>query len=196
MIVLAADHGEEFDEHGGRYHGSTLYDEQLRVPLIISIPGIAPHVVDGPVEMLDIAPTLLNLLDIPVPVRMRGTDLGPWLAPPPAPASRLPPAFAEVEDKRMVVAGTDKLLCDLHWGSCAYYDLAADPREQRNLAEARPDRAAALRGHAGRVAGRSRALRAVAREGRVESEGRPAARRRSSAGGWAICWPGPSWPRS
>ena len=31
----------------------------------------------------------------------------------------------------MVVAGTDKLLCDLHWGSCAYYDLAADPREQR-----------------------------------------------------------------
>jgi arylsulfatase A-like enzyme/HEAT repeat protein len=146
VVVLAADHGEEFDEHGGRYHGSTLYDEQLRVPLIISIPGIAPHTIDGPVELLDIAPTLLNLLDIPVPVRMRGTDLGPWLAAPPAPAARLPPAFAEVEDKRMVVSGTDKLLCDLRWGSCAYYDLATDPREQRNLAEARPDRAAALRG--------------------------------------------------
>jgi arylsulfatase A-like enzyme len=145
VIVLAADHGEEFDEHGGRYHGSTLYDEQIHVPLIISIPGIPAHVVDGPVELLDIAPTLLNLLDIPAPVRMRGTDLGPWLAVPPAPAARLPPAFAEVEDKRMVVAGTDKLLCDLHWGSCAYYDLAADPREQRNLAEARGDRAAALR---------------------------------------------------
>ena len=41
IVVLAADHGEEFDEHGGRYHGSTLYDEQLRVPLIISIPGVA-----------------------------------------------------------------------------------------------------------------------------------------------------------
>ena len=40
VIVLAADYGEEFDEHGGCYHGSTLYDEQLRVPLIISIPGI------------------------------------------------------------------------------------------------------------------------------------------------------------
>ncbi|HEY7372986.1 MAG TPA: sulfatase-like hydrolase/transferase [Polyangia bacterium] len=145
VIVLAADHGEEFDEHGGRYHGSTLYDEQLRVPLIISIPGIPAHVVDGPVELLDIAPTLLNLLDIPVPVRMRGTDLGPWLGVPPAPATRLPPAFAEVEDKRMVVSGTDKLLCDLHWGSCAYYDLAVDPRERNNLAEAHPDRAAALR---------------------------------------------------
>src|SRR6185369_11796613 len=145
VIIVAADHGEEFDEHGGRYHGSTLYDEQLRIPLIISIPGIASHVVDGPVELLDIAPTLLNLLDIPVPVRMRGTDLGPWLGVPAAPSARLPPAFAEVEDKRMVVAGTDKLLCDLHWGSCAYYDLAVDPREQRNLAEARPDRAAELR---------------------------------------------------
>ena len=145
VIVLAADHGEEFDEHGGRYHGTTLYDEQLRVPLIISIPGIPPHVIDSPVQLLDIAPTLLNLVDISVPVRMRGTDLGPWLAVPPASQARLPPAFAEVEDKRMVVAGTDKLLCDLHWGTCAYYDLAADPREQRNLAEARPDRAAALR---------------------------------------------------
>jgi len=146
VIVLAADHGEEFDEHGGRYHGSTLYEEQLRIPLIISIPGIPAHTIDAPVELLDVAPTVLNLLDIPVPVRMRGTDLGPWLGVPPAPSSRLPPAFAEVEDKRMVVAGTDKLLCDLHWGSCAYYDLAADPREQRNLAEARPERAAALRG--------------------------------------------------
>jgi arylsulfatase A-like enzyme len=145
VIILAADHGEEFDEHGGRYHGSTLYDEQLRVPLIVSIPGIPAHVVDGPVELLDIAPTLLNLLDIPVPVRMRGTDLGPWLGVPPPPSSRLPPAFAEVEDKRMVVAGTDKLLCDLHWGSCAYYDLAVDPHEKTNLAEARPDRAGALR---------------------------------------------------
>ena len=155
-----------------------------------------PHVVDGPVELLDIAPTLLNLLDIPVPVRMRGTDLGPWLGVPPAPAARLPPAFAEVEDKRMVVDGTDKLLCDLHWGSCAYYDLAADPREQTNLAEARPERAAALRAHPRRLAGRARALRAAARQGRVEPEGRPAAARRSSAGAWAICWPRPSWPRS
>ncbi|HMF44565.1 MAG TPA: sulfatase-like hydrolase/transferase, partial [Polyangia bacterium] len=144
VIIVAADHGEEFDEHGGRYHGSTLYDEQLRVPLIVSIPGIPAHVIDSPVELLDIAPTLLNLLDIPVPVRMRGTDLGPWLVVPPAPSARLPPAFAELQDKRMVVAGTDKLLCDLQWGSCAYYDLAADPRETRNLAEARPDRAAAL----------------------------------------------------
>ena len=43
IVVVAADHGEEFDEHGGRYHGSTLYEEQLHVPLIVSVPGVAPR---------------------------------------------------------------------------------------------------------------------------------------------------------
>jgi arylsulfatase A-like enzyme len=146
IVILAADHGEEFDEHGGRYHGSSLYEEQLRIPLIISIPGVAPHVVDGQVELFDVTPTVLNLLDISVPARMRGTDLGPWLATPPAPPSRLPPAFAELEDKRMVSVGGEKLICDMRLGFCAYYDLAADPHERHNLAEERPERVTYLRG--------------------------------------------------
>jgi HEAT repeat protein len=145
IVVVAADHGEEFDEHGGRYHGSTLYEEQLHVPLIVSIPGVPPGVVSDQVELIDVTPTVLNVLDIPVPARMRGTDLGPWLATPPAPASRLPPAFAEVEDRRMVVWRDEKLICDLHWGFCAYYDLATDPREAHNLSEEKPERAAAMR---------------------------------------------------
>lgn len=145
IVVVAADHGEEFDEHGGRYHGSTLYEEQLRIPLVIAAPGVAPRVVDGPVELIDVAPTVLRLLDIPVPVRMRGTDLGPWLGAASPPAGRLPPAFAEVEDKRMIVSGTDKLVCVLSAGFCEYFDLLADPHEQRNLADERPVRAAALR---------------------------------------------------
>ena len=146
IVVIAADHGEEFDEHGGRYHGSTLYDEQLHIPLIIAVPGVPAHVVPRPVELIDVTPTVLNLLDIPVPARVRGTDLGPWLATPPADPERLPPAFAEVEDKRMVVWRDEKLICDLNWGFCAYYDLSTDPGEHHNLADERPARAAFLRG--------------------------------------------------
>jgi arylsulfatase A-like enzyme len=145
IVIVAADHGEEFDEHGGRYHGSTLYEEQLRIPLIVSVPGIRPGVVGGQVQLIDVTPTVLTLLDIPVPARMRGTDLGPWLATPAPAATRLPPAFAEVEDRRAMIYRNEKLLCDLRWGFCAYYDLAADPGEKRNLAEEAPDRAAALR---------------------------------------------------
>jgi arylsulfatase A-like enzyme/HEAT repeat protein len=146
IVIVAADHGEEFEEHGGRYHGSSLYEEQLRIPLIVSIPGVAPHVVDGQTQLIDVTPTVLNLLDIPVPARMRGTDLGPWLGSPPAAAARLPPAFAELEDRRMVSLAGEKLICDMRQGLCAYYDLTADPHERRNLADERPGRVAVLRG--------------------------------------------------
>jgi arylsulfatase A-like enzyme/HEAT repeat protein len=146
IVIVAADHGEEFEEHGGRYHGSSLYEEQLRIPLLISIPGVAPHVVDGQAQLIDVTPTVLNLLDIPVPARMRGTDLGPWLASPPAPSDRLPPAFAELEDRRMVSLNGEKLICDMRAGLCAYYDLTADPHERKNLADERPARVAFLRG--------------------------------------------------
>jgi arylsulfatase A-like enzyme/HEAT repeat protein len=145
IIIVTADHGEEFDEHGGRYHGTSLYEEQVRVPLVIVVPGVAPHVVAGPVELIDLAPTILGLVDIPAPARIRGTDLGPWLGVPPAPAARLPPAFAEVAEKRMIVWDMDKLICEMNWGYCAYYDLRVDPREQKNLAEVAPERAARLK---------------------------------------------------
>ena len=117
----------------------------MHIPFVIAVPGVRPRVVQAPVELIDVTPTVLNLLDIPVPARMRGTDLGPWLADPPAPEARLPPAFAEVEDKRMIAMGHEKLICDLGWGFCAYHDLTTDPGEHRNLADERPERAAALR---------------------------------------------------
>src|SRR5690606_7471572 len=71
IVVISADHGEEFRDHGGLYHGSTLYEEQVRVPLIVSAPDLAPRRVRAPVELVDVAPTLLGMLDRPVPASMR-----------------------------------------------------------------------------------------------------------------------------
>jgi len=147
IVILAADHGEEFGEHGGRYHGTTLFEEQVHVPLIVAAPGLATHTVAGPTELIDIPTTILGLLDIPIPARMRGTDLGPWLGVPAAPSDRLPPAFAEVEDKRMVVKGSQKLICDVGKDYCSLFDLKSDPIEGHDLADARPDQTALLRQH-------------------------------------------------
>ncbi len=61
LLVVTADHGEEFREHGELGHGYNLYRTVLRVPLIIRDPGSAPAVIDGPVSLLDVAPTILDL---------------------------------------------------------------------------------------------------------------------------------------
>jgi hypothetical protein len=101
IIIVTADHGEEFGDHGGNYHGSSLYDEQIHVPLIVSSATgtvFAPHHVGGQVETVDIARTILGLLGIPASVRMRGVDLGPWLNDPPPPTTSLPAAFASIAD--------------------------------------------------------------------------------------------------
>lgn len=63
-IMLTADHGEEFFEHHGVGHGFTLYNEQIRVPFIIKTPDIKPGVYNDVVALMDIYPTLLDMLDV------------------------------------------------------------------------------------------------------------------------------------
>ena len=137
LIVIAADHGEEFGEHGGHYHGTTLYDEQVRVPLVFATLDGAPPLpvrrVPGPVGLVDVAPTLLGLIGIQPSAKMRGRDLGPWLSASGAPDAALGPTFAEIDRKKMIVEGGDKLICDLEADACQLYDLAKDPHEQHNL---------------------------------------------------------------
>lgn len=146
IVIVSADHGEEFGEHGGRYHGTTLFEEQVNVPLVMYIPGVSPRVIAGPVQIIDIPTTLLSLLDLPLPSRMRGRDLGPWLGQTPVSGHFLPPVFAEVEDKRMVVSKHEKLICALDRDYCSLFDLLSDPKEKRDLADANPQRVVALRG--------------------------------------------------
>ncbi len=64
IVVIYADHGEEFWDHKGFEHGHTLYDELLRVPLIVRAPGVPPGRHDGQASLLDVFPTVLDALDI------------------------------------------------------------------------------------------------------------------------------------
>jgi arylsulfatase A-like enzyme len=82
VIVLTSDHGEEFKEHGSMGHKSTLYEEQLRVPLIISYPPryAAGRTIAERASLLDIYPTLMALLGEDAPEPVQGLDLGPIMA--------------------------------------------------------------------------------------------------------------------
>jgi len=79
VIVLTADHGEEFGEHGGFWHGLTLYDEQIRVPLVIKWAKNGEHAQRGAdsgiARLIDVGPTLLGVAGIEVPETMQGIDL-------------------------------------------------------------------------------------------------------------------------
>jgi arylsulfatase A-like enzyme/HEAT repeat protein len=142
VVIVTADHGEEFGEHGGRFHGTTLFDEQARVPALWSAPDVVrPRIVDAPIEIIDLTTTLLAALGVPRDARMRGDDLGPVLAG--AAPGRALRAFASTEGERMWTDGRLKLLCgDL---GCRLFDLIADPSERRDVSEQRPEEMRRLR---------------------------------------------------
>ena len=168
--IVTADHGEEFSEHGGRYHGTTVYEEQVRVPLVIAAPGLfKPHRVAAPVALVDLLPTVLAGLEIPRPARIRGADLGAFLAGT-APVDAPGLAFAETEAQTMLAKGPLRLVCARKIAACALYDVVKDPGETMDLAPARPGDVATLRAE----------LRAMeASHGRYEQQGL-----RSEGKGW------------
>jgi arylsulfatase A-like enzyme len=80
LVVLTSDHGEEFRERGVMLHGLSLYEESLRVPLILQGRGIEPgRVIQSNVSLIDLAPTLLELLGLPRDERLEGRSLVPLL---------------------------------------------------------------------------------------------------------------------
>lgn len=137
VVVLSADHGEEFKEHGGYYHGSSLYDEQVRVPLIIETPKTSPSRVTGPVSSVWLAPTLLRLVGVEVPLTMGSDTLVEALEAPGAWSPPLP-VFGSVMRHHMVVEKNLKLIAEPTLNLYELYDLASDPRERVNLFDSRP----------------------------------------------------------
>ncbi len=127
-VMISADHGEEFGEHGGRYHGTTVYEEQVRVPLVIAARGaIGSRRVRQPVQTIDLLPTVLAALQIPRPPRLRGRDLGALLAGAPEQGHGL--AVAETEEQSLLAEGSLRLVCARKVGACKLFDLKEDPRQ-------------------------------------------------------------------
>jgi arylsulfatase A-like enzyme len=81
LVIVLSDHGEAFFEHGQMLHGSSLYEEQIRVPLIMRLPGVIPagERIAGNASQVDIMPTALGLLGVKASsqIQMQGIDLSP-----------------------------------------------------------------------------------------------------------------------
>ena len=137
VLVVTADHGEEFLEHGLLLHRAHLYDELLRVPLIVAGAGIAAGRRDDQVQGIDLFPTLGTLLGLTVPAALPGRNV---LA---GPAERV--AIAETDGqandgaRRALVAARRpdaKLIVAPGDGEAVRYDLARDPGEHAPLSAA------------------------------------------------------------
>jgi len=142
ILVICSDHGEEFGDHGGQYHGATLYEETVHVPLLIRVPGVRPRLVHKPVGLVDVVPTLLDLLRIPAPEGLAGRTLGPVFAgrPLPDPDRPVVSEASQLAWKRMALRGRWKLIRDDAHDTWELYDLGRDPRELRNRFHLDPDR--------------------------------------------------------
>jgi len=137
LYVVVGDHGEAFLEHEGNFaHSLFLYEENVRVPLLIAAPGLtrgtrrAPQLASG----VDVAPTILDLLGLPPAARHEGRSLLD-------PAPRLVSFFT---DQGVPQAGLRegrwKFIDDRESGRAQLFDLSTDPGERQNLAAADPAR--------------------------------------------------------
>jgi arylsulfatase A-like enzyme len=147
-IVITADHGEEFMERDWIGHFTTLYQEVLHVPLVMKFPDVKPRTIDLPVGLIDVMPTLLQYLKVPIPETLDGKALN--LDPGGAVASRpiFSETFTDVRQKfakeeglppeqpialKSIVLGRRKLIYDEQTESRNVYDLSTDPKERNNL---------------------------------------------------------------
>jgi choline-sulfatase len=154
LIVVLADHGEEFWEHGSYGHGHSLYDELLHVPLLVKLPGSAERgvlanrengeTVDVPVSTASVMPTVLALAGSPLPAGYPAAE--------PLPLDHdgtERPLFSlglnRFEDRRSVRFGRFKYVRWDQTGREELYDLAADPGERHDVAPHQPRELAAGR---------------------------------------------------
>ncbi|MEZ4297717.1 MAG: sulfatase-like hydrolase/transferase [Polyangiaceae bacterium] len=139
VLIVSADHGEAFGEHGTRQHTKTLYDELLRVPLFIRAGRVPARLIDTRVTLADIGPTVLDLFGLDTPPTFMGQSLVPLLKGHPTDLTR--PVVAEGRLRRALYFGDVKVIEDLRRKVVEAYDLTRDPDELDNLFDTADPRA-------------------------------------------------------
>jgi arylsulfatase A-like enzyme/uncharacterized membrane protein YbhN (UPF0104 family) len=150
MIVVTSDHGEEFGEHGGFWHGTTLYDEQLRVPLYVKLPqnARAGTVVRHWVQSIDLMPSILAHVGAPIPEGVQGGRLDQGSERVYAEESHEGNVLESVRERTSsleelkIITANDRNPRGL--APIEVFAIADDPREQSNIAEADRDRTRGL----------------------------------------------------
>jgi len=149
VVMIVADHGEEFFEHGNKGHHRTVYDEVLRIPVALRLPGgeYAGEAVDSQVSLIDVFPTLLDAAGLGIPPGAEGESL---LARVHGQATRRDAVYSDFYDKRglnlQVARRTPTAKTIQHFnrithprrGSLEYYDLAGDPAERDDRGNRHP----------------------------------------------------------
>ncbi len=146
LVVVMADHGEQLGEHREQSHGFFIYDASVQIPLIMAGPGIAARVVPDQVRIVDVMPTVLDLLGVEVPAPVQGASLRPALN----------------GQRQELLAFSESWYPRFHYGWSELqavrdgrykfilaprrelYDLTADPKELTNLAASDTARADTL----------------------------------------------------
>jgi arylsulfatase A-like enzyme len=163
FVIVAADHGQQFLEHGHYGHGHYLYDELTHVPLIINGPGLEGQVISQQVSLLDLAPTILDMLNIEKPRAFLGNSLLPLMQGN-RPKAGNSEAMSEADTVRRLTearVGTSPRLyakhrrISLRTGKWKYiytegeqdelYCLEDDPKETQNIIDIKPEIATELR---------------------------------------------------
>jgi arylsulfatase A-like enzyme len=146
MIIVTSDHGESFGNHDIMTHGFSLYEEELKVPLLIKYPSSQPlkGIMADPVSLVDVLPTILSTLGLVSPEGVQGKTL---------PAQGRPIIAESYNNWRKILLYGNRFNRDLRvifdgpfkyiWGSngCELYDIEHDPHEQNNIIEEMPDKA-------------------------------------------------------
>lgn len=149
-VILTADHGEGLGDHGESTHGVFAYESTLRVPLIVTAPGISAKSIDTPAQHIDILPTIVDMAGIAVPAGLKGMSLKSVLygkGEAPAPRDLYFEAMSASQDRHGapltgLISGKHKYI---ELPIPELYDIEKDPTEDENLAEKHPQVAADLK---------------------------------------------------